>query len=148
MSSSRIPKESTALRPFCSLISLSCYLADFRLILSQIIFTSVYGLTKMTSIYAFFEDQREMVIFIILIHVAKMPTYVLLINWTDQGIRNVKDTIKRAEAFKSAVERSGGKMLDAYYTMGQHDFVATVELPNDESAMSILLALGEEMSVL
>ena len=40
-------------------------------------------------------------------------------------------------------------MLDAYYTMGQHDFVATVELPNDESAMSILLALGyEEMSVL
>jgi uncharacterized protein with GYD domain len=73
---------------------------------------------------------------------AKMPTYVLLIDWTDQGIRNVKDTIKRAEAFKSAVERSGGKMLDAYYTMGQHDFVATVELPNDESAMSILLALG------
>jgi uncharacterized protein with GYD domain len=83
-----------------------------------------------------------MVISIILIHVAKMPTYVLLINWTDQGIRNVKDTIKRAKAFKSAVERSGGKMLDAYYTMGQHDFVATVEFPNDESAMSILLALG------
>lgn len=71
-----------------------------------------------------------------------MPTYVVLINWTDQGIRNVKDTIKRAEAFKSAVERSGGKMLDAYYTMGQHDFVVTVELPNDESAMSILLATG------
>jgi uncharacterized protein with GYD domain len=39
-----------------------------------------------------------------------MPTYVVLMNWTDQGIRNVKDTIKRAEAFKSAVERSGGKM--------------------------------------
>jgi uncharacterized protein with GYD domain len=50
-----------------------------------------------------------MVISIILIHAAKMPTYVLLINWTDQGIRNVKDTIKRAEAFKSAVERSGVK---------------------------------------
>jgi uncharacterized protein with GYD domain len=76
-----------------------------------------------------------------------MPTYVVLMNWTDQGIRNVKDTIKRAEAFKSAVERSGGKMLDAYYTMGQHDFVATVELPNDESAMSILLALGERGNV-
>ena len=43
-----------------------------------------------------------------------MPTYVVLINWTDQGITNVKDTIKRAEAFKSAVERSGGKTLDAY----------------------------------
>jgi uncharacterized protein with GYD domain len=33
-------------------------------------------------------------------------------------------------------------MLDVYYTMGQHDFVVTVELPNDESAMSVLLALG------
>jgi uncharacterized protein with GYD domain len=84
-----------------------------------------------------------MVISIVLIHVAKMPTYVILIDWTDQGIRNVKDTIKRAEAFKSAVERSGGKMLDAYYTMGQHDFVVTVELPNDESAM----ALGERGNV-
>ena len=83
-----------------------------------------------------------MVISIILIPVAKMPTYVVLVDWTDQGIRNVKDTIKRAEAFKAAVEGSGGKMLDAYYTMGQHDFVVTVELPNDESAMSVLLALG------
>jgi uncharacterized protein with GYD domain len=75
-----------------------------------------------------FEDQIEMVISIILIHVAKMPTYVVLVNWTDQGIRNVKDTIKRAEAFKSAVERSGGKMLDAYYTMRQHDFVSIMVL--------------------
>ena len=89
-----------------------------------------------------FEYLIEMNISTTLIHAAKMPTYIVLIDWTDQGIRNVKDTIKRAEAFKSAVERSGGKMLDAYYTMGQHDFVATVELPNDESAMSILLALG------
>ena len=89
-----------------------------------------------------FEYLIEMIISTTLMHAAKMPTYIVLIDWTDQGIRNVKDTIKRAEAFKSAVERSGGKMLDAYYTMGQHDFVATVELPNDESAMSILLALG------
>ena len=71
-----------------------------------------------------------------------MPTYVVLMNWTDQGIKNVKDTIKRAQDFKNALEKSGGKMLDAYYTMGKHDFVVTVELPNDESAMSILLALG------
>ena len=71
-----------------------------------------------------------------------MPTYVVLINWTDQGITNVKDTIKRAEAFKSALERSRGKTLDAYYTMGQYDIIITVELPNDESAMSILLATG------
>jgi uncharacterized protein with GYD domain len=76
-----------------------------------------------------------------------MPTYVVLMNWTDQGIKNVKDTIKRAQDFKNALERSGGKMLDAYYTMGKHDFIVTVELPNDESAMSTLLALGERGNV-
>ena len=94
-----------------------------------------------------FPNQIEMVISVILIHVAKMPTYVVLMNWTDQGIKNVKDTIKRAQDFKNALERSGGKMLDAYYTMGKHDFIVTVELPNDESAMSTLLALGERGNV-
>ena len=58
-----------------------------------------------------------------------MPTYIVLIDCRYQGIRNVKDTIKRLEAFKSAIKKSGGKLLDAYYTMGQHDYVATIELP-------------------
>ena len=84
----------------------------------------------------------EMVISIALIHVVKMPTYIILMNWTDQGIRAAKDTLKRVEDFKNAVEMSGGKMVDAYYTMGQYDLVVTVQLPNDESAMSILLATG------
>ena len=97
--------------------------------------------------YALFEDRIEMIISVTLIRVAKMPTYIVLIDWTDQGIRNVKDTIKRSEAFKSAIEKSGGKLLDAYYTMGQHDYVATVELPNDDSTMSILLALGARGNV-
>jgi uncharacterized protein with GYD domain len=73
---------------------------------------------------------------------SKMPTYIILMNWTDQGIRAAKDTIKRVENVKNAVERSGGKMVDAYYTIGQYDLVVTVQLPNDESAMSILLATG------
>ena len=103
--------------------------------------------SKVTSYMHSFEDLIEMIISIISIHVAKMPTYIVLIDWTDQGIRNVKDTIKRSEAFKSAIEKSGGKLLEAYYTMGQHDYVATVELPNDESTMSILLALGARGNV-
>ena len=82
-----------------------------------------------------------MVIFIILIH-AVMPNYVILVNWTDQGIRTAKDSPKRVQDFKNAVERSGGKMVDGYYTMGQYDFVVTVELPDDESAMSLMLATG------
>ena len=58
-----------------------------------------------------FEYLIEMIISTTLIHAAKMPTYIVLVDWTDQGIRNVKDTIKRSEAFKSAIEKSGGKLL-------------------------------------
>src|ERR671911_725542 len=69
-------------------------------------------------------------------------TLCILVNWTDQGIRTAKDAPKRVEDFKNAVERSEGKMVDGYYTMGQYDFVITVELPNDETAMSLMLATG------
>jgi uncharacterized protein with GYD domain len=71
-----------------------------------------------------------------------MPSYVILFNFTEQGIRNVKDTIKRAEAFKNEVEKAGGKFLSEYYTFGRYDIVTTVEVPNDESMMSIMLTTG------
>jgi uncharacterized protein with GYD domain len=45
-----------------------------------------------------------------------MGKYVLLLNWTDQGIRNVKDTVKRAESLKSYLEKKGGKLVDILYT--------------------------------
>jgi uncharacterized protein with GYD domain len=71
-----------------------------------------------------------------------MGKYVLLLNWTDQGIKNVKDTIKRAESFKSYLEKRGGKLTDLFYTFGQYDLVVTAELPNDEIAMSVSLGTG------
>ena len=71
-----------------------------------------------------------------------MSKYVLLLNWTDQGIRNVKDTVKRAESFRSYLEKRGGKLVDMLYTFGQYDFIAVAELPNDEIAMSISLGTG------
>ena len=71
-----------------------------------------------------------------------MGKYVLLLNWTDQGIKNVKDTIKRAESFKSYLERRGGKLTDLFYTFGQYDLVVTAELPSDEIAMSVSLGTG------
>ncbi|MFQ5837851.1 MAG: GYD domain-containing protein [Thermoplasmata archaeon] len=76
-----------------------------------------------------------------------MPYYITLINWTDQGIRNVKDSPKRAEAAKAAVERAGGTWHGLYYTMGQYDAVAIMEAPNDETVMSVLLAIGSQGSV-
>src|ERR671923_1611554 len=71
-----------------------------------------------------------------------MPHYIILVNWTDQGIRNVKDTIKRAENFKAAIEKAGGKSVRVYYTLGKYDIVAIVEAPNDETMMSTILATG------
>jgi uncharacterized protein with GYD domain len=75
-----------------------------------------------------------------------MAHYVILINWTDQGIRNVKESPKRAEAARKAVEKAGGKMT-LYYTMGQYDIVAIAEAANDEAFMQVLLALGSLGSV-
>jgi uncharacterized protein with GYD domain len=71
-----------------------------------------------------------------------MGKYILLLNWTDQGIRNVKDTIKRAESFRSYLEKRGGKLSDILYTFGQYDIVAIAELPSDEMAMSVSLGTG------
>ena len=72
----------------------------------------------------------------------RMSKYTLLINWTEQGIRNVKDTIKRAKSFKGAVEKAGGKSLGFYYTIGRYDMVAMVEAQSDEVMASILFSLG------
>jgi uncharacterized protein with GYD domain len=69
-----------------------------------------------------------------------MPHYIILLNWAEQGIRNVKDTIKRAENFKAAVERVGGKFVSFDYTLGRYDMVTIVEAPNDETMMSTILA--------
>ena len=71
-----------------------------------------------------------------------MPHYIVLFNFTDQGVRNVKDTIKRAEAFKAAIEKAGGKFISEYYTLGRYDIVTTVEAPNDEAIASVLVATG------
>jgi uncharacterized protein with GYD domain len=67
-----------------------------------------------------------------------MPTYVSLINWTDQGITNVKETIQRADG---AVERAQkyGCSLQVYWTVGAYDIVGILEAPDDESATAFLL---------
>src|SRR4026208_1130326 len=71
-----------------------------------------------------------------------MPRYIVLLNWTAQGIKNVKDTVKRAKSFENAVEKAGGKSLGFYYTIGRYDMVAMVEAPTDEAMASILFSLG------
>ena len=70
-----------------------------------------------------------------------MPHYIILGNFTERGIRNVKDVPKRDEDARRMIEQAGGKM-QLFYTLGEYDFVAIVEMPADESALKFLLQVG------
>jgi len=70
-----------------------------------------------------------------------LPIFVVLGNWTEQGIKNVKDAPNRAKVAKDMVEKAGGKM-QTFYTLGKCDFVSIIELPKEDDVMAILLCLG------
>ncbi len=76
-----------------------------------------------------------------------MPTYLVLVNWTDQGIRAVKESPRRLDATKKAIEAAGGKLLGFYLTMGRYDEVLIVEGPSDEVAATLALSAGSEGNV-
>jgi uncharacterized protein with GYD domain len=72
-----------------------------------------------------------------------MPHYIILFNFTEQGIRNIKDLDKRAQAFKSAVEKAGGTFVSDSFlclTLGGYDTVSIIEAPNNESIIPAILA--------
>ncbi len=71
-----------------------------------------------------------------------MPTYVSLINWTDQGIRKVKQTTKRAKAFQNMAEKAKVKVREIHWTMGRYDVVVVMEAPDDEAISRLMLSLG------
>ena len=70
-----------------------------------------------------------------------MPNYITLGNWTEQGIKNVKESPKRADAVTALANKLGAKM-QIFYTMGRYDIVALTEAPNDDVAMQLLLESG------
>lgn len=71
-----------------------------------------------------------------------MPRYVALIDWTEQGVRNFKDTVDRYEAAGGALESLGVEFADVYWTLGSHDIVAIVDAPDDETLAAGLLAVA------
>jgi uncharacterized protein with GYD domain len=70
-----------------------------------------------------------------------MPTFISLVNFTDQGIKNVKDSPDRLQAFKAAAEKLGVKVKDVYYTVGSYDLVTVVE-GTGEAVTATLLKVG------
>jgi uncharacterized protein with GYD domain len=73
-----------------------------------------------------------------------MPTYVTLYKWTEQGIKNVKESPERIEKNIKAAEQMGGKLIGVYITMGDYDLVAISEWPNDEAASAMVLTQGAQ----
>ncbi len=71
-----------------------------------------------------------------------MPTYVWLAKWTDQGIRNVKETTKRAKSFKENAEKMKVKVREILWTMGRYDVVLVIDAPDDETISRLSLGLG------
>jgi uncharacterized protein with GYD domain len=71
-----------------------------------------------------------------------MATYVVLANFTDQGVRNAKESPKRAEAFKDMAKKCGATVKDIYWTQGQYDAVTIVEAPDDMTATALALSVG------
>ena len=71
-----------------------------------------------------------------------MVTYVVLTKFTDQGIRNAKDSPKRAEAFKEMAETFGTTVKELFWTQGQYDVVTVVEAPDEMSATALNLSIG------
>jgi uncharacterized protein with GYD domain len=71
-----------------------------------------------------------------------MPTYISLMNWTDQGIRNLKDSPKRLDSSKKALKKLGGELKAFYMTQGANDGVIIFEVPNEEALTKFLLVSG------
>ena len=71
-----------------------------------------------------------------------MATYVVLANFTDQGIRNVKDSPKRADAFKEMAKTFGVTVKELFWTQGRYDVVTVLDAPDEQAAMSLSLSLS------
>lgn len=76
-----------------------------------------------------------------------MPTYIVLGQFTDQGVRNVKETTKRAEAFKEMAAKAGATVKEVYWTLGQYDIANITEAPDDATMSALLLSLGAQGNV-
>ncbi len=70
-----------------------------------------------------------------------LSNFIILGNWTEQGIKTVSEVPERVKASRKMIENAGGKM-QFFTTMGKYDFVLLVEIPKDEDMAAILLCVG------
>ncbi len=73
-----------------------------------------------------------------------MATYIVLLNYTDQGIRNVKQSPERRKAAIASAEKLGIKIRDTYLTMGAYDIMLVADAPNDEAMTTLALSVSSQ----
>ena len=73
-----------------------------------------------------------------------MPTYVVLMNWTDQGVKTANESVQRRDRADALAEKYGARIQQVYWTIGPYDLVTVIEAPDDESATAMLLELGSQ----
>ena len=71
-----------------------------------------------------------------------MPTYISLVNWTDQGVKNIRETVERLDRGAEVAEKHGVRLGQTYWTVGPYDIVVILEAPDDESLSAFLLETG------
>ena len=71
-----------------------------------------------------------------------MATFITLVNFTDQGVRGIKDSPKRADAFKAMAAKAGASVKSIYWTLGHYDLVVTLEAPDAATATSLNLGIA------
>jgi uncharacterized protein with GYD domain len=71
-----------------------------------------------------------------------MPTYIALVNFTDQGMRYIRQTTERAKGLMSAASKMGVTIKDVYWTMGPFDALFTADAPDDETMTILAISLG------
>ena len=72
-----------------------------------------------------------------------MPNYIVLGTFTDQGIRNIKDSPKRTDAVAAMAKKAGAALKETYWTLGQYDFVAIIEAPDDVTMTALGATIGK-----
>jgi uncharacterized protein with GYD domain len=72
-----------------------------------------------------------------------MATFVVLANFSDQGIRSIKESPKRSDAFKEQAKRLGATVKELYWTMGRYDIVAIIDAPDDNTITALGLSTGK-----
>lgn len=72
-----------------------------------------------------------------------MPTYVMLANWTEQGVRSIKDSPRRLDSAKKMLKEAGGEFKSFYLTMGDYDMLAIYEAPDDAVAARFVLQVAQ-----